>query len=153
MANLEVGQEMGQIVPRVTLHIFPEAYKRLNEMRNITEVRANNDVIKNSLRFYNWFVDQQIQGNVVQVEPDKEKTFKRIDPKAKGVHLIRLDFSPSAWMTFNELRKKSEATDNQGLILDALNTCSQFLKERLPGNKIKVTEKGGTIKEVTFSFL
>ena len=152
MLGPEGENEMqGKIVTKF-FDFSPEAYERLCEMSNETEVRDGAGVIRNALRFYDWFLNEQIQGNRVELDLAKESNFKRVE-KRTAVYRVPLDFSPPAWMQFNDIRRKAEATSNAALLRDALHAYDQYLDQSLPGNLIRVVTKEGDTKEVEISFL
>lgn len=47
---------------RLQIDLSPEAKKRLNELRRLAEAHTNVEVIRNSLRLYEWFLRQQKDG-------------------------------------------------------------------------------------------
>lgn len=49
------------------LDFSPEAYRRLQRLRQVSDARTNAEVVKNALRIYDWLVEQRKQKRTLQV--------------------------------------------------------------------------------------
>jgi hypothetical protein len=47
---------------RVQIEFSPEAANRLREIKQLADATSNADVLRNALRFYDWFLRQQQDG-------------------------------------------------------------------------------------------
>lgn len=56
---------------RVQLELAEGPYKRLKDLKEITEATTYTEVIKNSLRIYEHFVQKQAEGNKIYIK-DKD---------------------------------------------------------------------------------
>ena len=52
---------------RVQLDFSPEAFTRLNNVREKAQVRTNAEAVRNALRVYDWFLDQKAKNATFQV--------------------------------------------------------------------------------------
>jgi len=44
---------------RVQLDFTPEAFERLQEIKEIADVKTNAEVVRNAIRLYDWFLQQK----------------------------------------------------------------------------------------------
>lgn len=42
---------------RLQIELSPEAYKRLQEIRSISDVSSNTELVRNALRLYEWYLE------------------------------------------------------------------------------------------------
>jgi predicted CopG family antitoxin len=47
---------------RIQFEFAPDAYQRLQKMKDETEASSYADVVRNALRLYEWFITQQKEG-------------------------------------------------------------------------------------------
>jgi hypothetical protein len=52
---------------RVQIEFSPEAATRLREIKQLADATSNADVLRNALRFYDWFLRQQQEGWKLQL--------------------------------------------------------------------------------------
>jgi hypothetical protein len=52
---------------RVQIEFSPEAANRLREIKQLADATSNADVLRNALRFYDWFLRQQQEGWKLQL--------------------------------------------------------------------------------------
>jgi hypothetical protein len=52
---------------RVQIEFSPEAANRLREIKQLADATSNADVLRNALRFYDWFLRQQQDGWKLQL--------------------------------------------------------------------------------------
>jgi hypothetical protein len=54
--------------PRLQMDFAPEAFSRLDEMRELAGVRTNAELIRNALRMYDWLLVASTRNEAVRVQ-------------------------------------------------------------------------------------
>lgn len=55
---------------RVQLDFTPEAFERLQEIKEMAEARTNAEVVRNAIRLYDWFLRQKLEEYKFQLVKD-----------------------------------------------------------------------------------
>lgn len=55
---------------RLQIELSPEAHARLQEIRKKADATSNTELVRNSLRLYEWFLDCRSEGFGIQVVKD-----------------------------------------------------------------------------------
>lgn len=62
---------------RVQLDFSPEAFRRLEQIKELADASSNAEVVRNALRIYEWFLEQK--RNEYKIHLVKGNTVKEVD--------------------------------------------------------------------------
>ncbi len=62
---------------RLQLDFSPEAFEKIEALRNKADIRSNSELVRNSLRLYEWFIEQLNNNHKILVS--KEDGVKEVE--------------------------------------------------------------------------